>query len=386
VHIYDLTPQDELQWLNANGYVREVFHPSEPLALLNYTDRAMVKPELFEQYPSLNHTRGLIYDLRDGTIVARPFKKFWNHGQPQAPQIPLDAHVIVTDKVDGSLGILYWMPVKEMYAIATRGSFTSDQAVHATEVLWSRYRDFAPLDDDTLLFEIVYPENRIVLDYGHDDDLFLLGSVEKARGFVNSPDVAAKYHGWQGPRAKTLAYSSLAQALAAPPRPNAEGMVVRQPTLDEDRMVKIKQEDYLELHRIVFSLSTRSIWAALRSGKSQAEILEPLPDEFHGWVLDVVYELWTIGVAKRYRDLVEQYRNTMRYAHGAGLIERDDDSPGGYYVEREKRGALARLFQESDDAWAMFALLDGKDIMDRLWRDAEPPASQTPSTYEPGKS
>lgn len=384
MHIYELVNPEELSWLQANGYVREVFHPSEPLNLLNYTDRAMTKPELFEQMPALNHTRGLIYSRDNGDIVARPFKKFWNYGQAQAPTIPLDASVVVTDKVDGSLGIMYWMPTKERYAIATRGSFTSDQAIHATEVLWSRYPNFAPLDDDTLLFEIVYPENRIVLDYGTEDDLFLLGSIEKERGFVVAPEVAARYHGWEGPRAKTMAYSRLADALAAEPRPNAEGMVVRQPTLDGDLMVKLKQEDYLELHRIVFGLSTRSVWAALRAGKSQAEILEPLPDEFHGWVLDVVYELWTLGIAKRYRDLTEAYQNTMSYAFQSGIVGRDEEE--GWYVDREKRGALARLFQEHDgDAWAMFALLDGKDIMDRLWRDAEPPAFQTPSTYEPGK-
>jgi RNA ligase len=383
VHIYELVNPEELSWLQSNGYVREVFHPSEPLNLLNYTDRAMTKPELFEQMPALNHTRGLIYNRDNGTIAARPFPKFWNYGQPQAAKIPLDASVVVTDKVDGSLGIMYYMPTKERWAIATRGSFTSDQAVHATEVLWNRYPYFAPTDDDTILFEIVYPENRIVLDYGHEDDLFLLGSVELDRGFIVAPDIAARYHGWEGPRAKTMTYTTLAEALAAEPRPNAEGMVVRRPTLDRDELVKIKQEDYLELHRIVFGLSTRSIWSALRNGKSQAAILEPLPDEFHGWVLDVIYELWTLGVCKRYKDLKEQFQNTMSYAFQGGLVGLDEDE--GYYVDRDRRGALARLFQESDDAWAMFALLDGKDIMDRLWRDAEPPAGQTPSTYEPGK-
>jgi RNA ligase len=381
VHLYDLTPAFQLGWLTSNGYVREVEHPTEPLNLLNYTDRAMTKPELFQHQPALNHTRGLIYNRDTGAIVARPFRKFWNYGQPQAPQIPLDASVIVTDKVDGSLGILYRRPSDGRYAIATRGSFTSPQALHGTEVLQERYPNFVPMDDDTLLFEIVYPENRIVLDYGTEDNLFLLGAVEKQRGFVVAPEIAARYHGWEGPRAHTFAYRTLAEALAAPPRVGAEGMVVRHPRLDGDDMVKIKQEDYLVLHRVVFGLSTRRVYEAILAGETLEQILEPLPDEFHEWTRAVYTELYA-AFNKRFKDLTEAYRNAMSYAREAGIADRDED---GWYVDRTRRGALARLFQESDDAWALFAQLDDHDITDRIWKDLRPAAGQTPSNYEPKK-
>jgi RNA ligase len=379
VHLYDLVPLDDLTWLMANGYVREQDHPSEPLRILNYTDRAQTKPELFEQVESLQYCRGLIWNTTDGTIVARPFHKFWNHGQAQAADIPLHAEVEVIDKVDGSLGILYFMPNKQMWAVATRGSFTSDQAVHATEKLWSKYADWAPLPEDTVLVEIVYPDNRIVLDYGDLDDLILLGSVEIETGYVNNPRVTKNFHGWPGEVARHFSYGSLAEALEAEPRPNAEGYVVRQ--RGTDRMVKLKQEDYLQLHRIVFGLSTRRVYEAILAGKTLSDILEPLPDEFHKWTHGVYTELQN-AFKKRFSTLQDQYYNTMSYAFHSGIVGLDEDE--GWYVDRDKRGALARLFKEhDDDAWAAFAQLDGKDITKKIWKELEPPAGQLPGSYEP---
>jgi len=379
VHLYDLTPCDDLAWLLANGYIREVEHPTEPLRIINYTDRAQTKPDLFEQVPALNYCRGLIWNTHTGQIVARPFPKFWNHGQPQAAKIPLDAEVDVLDKVDGSLGILYRRPNAGGYAIATRGSFTSDQALHATELFDREYSDFVPADDDTILFEIVYPENRIVLDYGDADMLVLLGSVELETGFVNNTRVTANFHGWTGPRADHFHFPTFADALAAPPRENAEGYVIRQH--GTDKMVKIKQEDYLILHRARFGLSTRRVYEAILAGATIGDILEPLPDEFHAWTRAVYAEIQN-NFKRRYRDLVDQYQNTMSYAFKSGMVGLDEDE--GWYGDREKRGALARLFQEhDDDAWAAFAQLDGKDITKRIWRDLQPPAGQQPGSYEP---
>lgn len=383
MHLYDLTPCDDLAWLLANGYIREVEHPTEPLRIINYTDRAQTKPDLFEQVPALNYCRGLIWNTHTGQIVARPFPKFWNHGQPQAAKISIRERVTVTDKVDGSLGILYRRPSDGGLSIATRGSFTSDQAIHATALLQDQSWLFVVDEpgeiaaETTALFEIVYPDNRIVLDYGDRDELVLLGGVDLEDGHIWSPQLIAAAFGYLGPRAELLEYETFAHALSAPPRPNREGMVVRA----GQRMVKIKQEDYLILHRARFGLSTRRVYEAILAGATIGDILEPLPDEFHAWTRAVYAEIQN-NFKRRYRDLVDQYQNTMSYAFKSGIVGLDEDE--GWHVDREKRGALARLFQEhDDDAWAAFAQLDGKDITKRIWRDLQPPAGQQPGSYEP---
>lgn len=512
IHLYDVVDLDELTWLMANGYVREQTHPSEPLRILNYTDRAQTKPELFDEAPSLNQCRGLIWNTTDGTIVARPFRKFWNYGQAQAATISLGTEVDVLDKADGSLGILYRGPNSGKLYIATRGSFTSDQAIWASN--WLRqYGDpeaFEPTS--TYLFEILVGWNRIVLDYDWDGLVLLeivdietgkhvhlphsarvlqartarndrgeheghLEGLEAVRGLpassatarhgeeLGSPksdssgvgpaksgastgagqagrpapagatggaeaaalpglqgDLSAGVHGLgsrsgqeavqrqpgqdasEGPggdrevRSSVLELSSdqdsearfrlvesfgrmtYAEALALPlDRPNREGYVIRNAVTGE--RVKLKQEDYLQLHRIVFGLSTRRVYEAILAGKTLFDILEPLPDEFHKWTHGVYTELQN-AFKRRYSDLVEAYQNTMSYAFHSGIVGLDEDE--GWYVDRDKRGALARLFQEHDnDAWAAFAQLDGKDITKRIWKDLEPPAGQLPGSYEP---
>src|SRR3990172_2759927 len=80
-------------------------------------------------------SRGLILNARSGEVVACPFDKFFNWGENgHTSSAPL---VEVTEKLDGSLGILYRRNGK--YCIATRGAFHSDQARWATAFLRQRY-------------------------------------------------------------------------------------------------------------------------------------------------------------------------------------------------------------------------------------------------------
>jgi RNA ligase len=190
-----------------DGYVRVQRHPTLPLRIFNYSEKAAYEGV----WNAVTLTcRGLIVDDED-RIAARPFAKFFNYGQAGAAEIPLDAKVQVVDKMDGSLGIVY--PVPGGYAIATRGSFASEQALHATQVLQARYPQWWPTPGWTALFEIVYPSNRIVVDYGDVDDLVALGVVDIETGEVHQPG-ALRLMGWKGPVAKVFEAETLAEALA----------------------------------------------------------------------------------------------------------------------------------------------------------------------------
>ena len=261
----DLIPATDLAQAVEAGLVRVQRHPSLPLRIFNYTEAAVFARAWT---PATRTCRGLVV-ADDGRVVARPWAKFFNHGEPAGAsadgmsggQTPMDLEspVEVTDKADGSLGVLYRTPAGP--GIATRGSFAGEQAVHATELYLARYHDrWEPVDGWTYLFEIIYPTNRIVLDYGATDDLVLLGAVRIATGEPVGPrhEVCA---GWPGPRTADLEQATLAEALAATPRPNAEGVVVRY--LDgplAGSLVKVKQADYVALHRIVTGHTGRRLW------------------------------------------------------------------------------------------------------------------------------
>src|SRR5690348_14978098 len=151
-----------------SGLVRLQRHPSRPFTIYNYTEACQYSAAWS---PITLACRGLIVDA-GGRIVARPFAKFFNHTESQAPALDVQAQVTVTDKADGSLGVIYHDG--SGFAVATRGSFASGQALHATEILRTRYASFVPPADMTVLVEIIYPENRIVVDYRGLDDLVLL--------------------------------------------------------------------------------------------------------------------------------------------------------------------------------------------------------------------
>jgi RNA ligase len=274
--LQNIMNQSLLTEMLEEGYVRERHHPYLDLRILNYSEKAQfgkVWNEVTLQ------CRGLIVNSTD-EIIARPFDKFMNYGENQDDKLLMNYEVVITDKMDGSLGIL-WNYAGEQ-GIATRGSFISDPACHATQLWRAKYSDLNISEGYTYLFEIVYPENRIVLDYGDMDDLVLLGVRDIEEGYVLLPNEVSD---WTGPKSHTFPYATLREALEAPQRPNAEGFVAYFPDLDY--RIKIKQEDYLALHKIVFDLTEKRIYQALHTGSTLATLYNTIPDEFHPWLFDV---------------------------------------------------------------------------------------------------
>jgi RNA ligase len=344
----------------ADGYVRVQVHPKHHLSIFNYSEKTAYEGKWDEVTLAC---RGLIVALDpepslDGEVVARPFGKFFNYGQTGAAEIPLDAPVHVTDKCDGSLGILYPLPDDAGYAIATRGSFASEQAVHATKLFQRKYADdFIPLPDETLLVEIIYPANRIVLDYGDMDDLVLLGAVEIPTGRVIRAEDEEFI--WPGPITKTFTAGTLAEALAMEPRENAEGIVVR--SMVTGAMLKIKQEDYTALHKIVTGLNARVVWRHLMDGKPLADLVAPLPDEFHPWCQQVA-DVLELEVEVKARQLQATYDAVVA------------DMPKGF-----SRKEFAQVAAPHPDKWALFLMLDGRDVRPEIWKHVEPAPFITPS-------
>jgi len=333
-------------------------HPTKALTILNYTERCQYERGLWN--PVTLACRGLIHD-DNGTVIARPFRKFFNYGQAEGTQIAPDASVSVTDKLDGSLGILYG--AGDQWAIATRGSFESDQAQHATALLRARYGDYRPPEGWTVLFEIVYPENRIVLDYGQRDDLVMLGAVEITTGKTVGPWPMVM--GWPGPRADVFECPTLADALAIPARLNAEGIVIHCLTTDE--RVKVKQADYVELHKIVTGLNERAVWAHCAEGKPLDELLNALPDEFHGWVREV---------AERLHATVEAQSAEIELAYSTILSALPAD---------HSRKDFALIAKDHPAKASLFARLDGKEYREGLWRCIRPSPRLGPRGLAPNE-
>lgn len=358
-HISDLFDPADLAAAIAGGYVRQQTHPTLPLLITNYTEKAVYE----RAWTAVTRQcRGLIYNTETGEVTARPLPKFWNLSEPESGTLDLNEPAVVLEKVDGSLAIFHRTP--DGLEVATRGSFTSEQAIHATALLRSQYGNWCPPDGLTVLAEIIYPANRIVVDYQGLDDLVLLGAVDIKTGRTFGPDAVPD---WPGPVVETFPYRTLAEALAAPVRDNREGFVVWFP--ESDARTKIKYETYVILHRLVTGLNARGVWEHLGLGGTVEQMCAPLPDEFHAWVAEVADGL--IAEQRRILDAAG-----AEHEHIAGLMD-------ALALEdpREARKRYAIHAQASPlRAW-LFMLLDGKDPSQKIWRTLQPAPDLRPTSY-----
>jgi tRNA splicing ligase len=129
-----------------DGLLYKQTHPTLPLTIWNYTP-AVQYGEKWDEVTL--QCRGLVTDT-EGNVVARPFKKFFNlEENKHTPTSDFE----VFDKMDGSCIILFYY--NDEWIFATRGSFTSEQAIKAKE-LSSKY-PLKNLDkNNTYVFEIIY--------------------------------------------------------------------------------------------------------------------------------------------------------------------------------------------------------------------------------------
>jgi T4 RnlA family RNA ligase len=329
-------------------YITVQKHPQADLWIYNYAQKTQF--ENFWNEITLK-CRGLILD-KNKEIVARPFLKFFNFDQHPPQDIPTTSFEVF-EKMDGSLGILYW--IENTPYIATRGSFNSEQAIKATEILHEQYRHtFEKLNKNyTYLFEIIYPENRIVVDYGNKKDLVLLAIIDKQTG----EDIALQNIGFQIVKSYNgITEITKLQELAVE---NAEGFVIK---FRNNFRVKIKFQEYIRLHRILTGVSNILIWEYLLHNKPFDELLEKVPDEFYDWVRI------TKNTLENEFATIEQQAKTIFYA-----CPQIAENPENWQnTVTENRKAIANYFVQQAHTAILFAMLDKKNYAPIIWKKIRP--------------
>jgi len=284
----------------AKKLITKRHHPDYPeLVIFNYTDKCAIEGAW--DYITMT-CRGLIMNEETGEVIARPFPKFFNHNQREAPEVNQNEDKVIMEKYDGSLGILFFYD--GLAHIATRGSFESEQAIWATE--WIRYNHpevISELSKDiTFLFEIIYPENRIVLNYDFSG-LVCIGAIQIATG--KNMDVIYR---------KGLLKMKVVETFEKmqDSRENKEGYVVFYK--QSNQWLKYKHDEYVKLHKVVTGLSEKGIWETLRDKKSLDSLLDGMPDEFHDWATGVSNKIMTdyVNLYMDVRHVVDKIKDMDR--------------------------------------------------------------------------
>jgi RNA ligase len=335
-----------LEQYSRTGHLFKQVHRTLPLSIWNYTPEVQYG-QLWDEITL--QCRGLVTD-NEGNVVARPFKKFFNI--EEGKHTPTEEFEVF-EKMDGSLGIVFKYNGEVIYA--TRGSFTSDQAKWMAN--YGKEHNFQNIlvEGHTYLFEIIYPENRIVVDYGGQERLVLLGIINTETGeelsyddiIIVPWDIVERYDGIKD-------YTTLKNLVDN----NAEGFVVR--FSNGDRM-KIKGEEYLRLHKIMTNVSTTGVWELLSNGGDVNEFLKDVPDEFYKKVKD--------------------YADTLNYGFyqvSEHCGKAHDYFRYGKYGDREveptKKDYAEHVMKNSHPPYrsVMFAIWDGKPKDKLIWNIIKP--------------
>lgn len=397
--IAELFSLADLETAISAGHVTRKPHPSLPISILTYTRSAQYE-RVWNRVTT--RCRGLVADDETGRIVAHCLPKFFNvgehaSGQPYAPALP-DEPFEVYDKVDGSLALVFHYADK--WRVASKGSFISEQATWAQRRLDAK--DTSALTPGvTYLAEILYPQNRIVVDYGDRRDLVLLAAfgadgaelplAEAAPDWAAIGSVVTVWPAMSLDELTKLTESNTLPGGRAATGTDAEGFVLR---FASGVRAKAKIAEYVRLHKVLTGVTERDIWrshgierfagtAAKRlaqglglsvaelggvksaGGRPLEALLEQVPDEFDTWVRGVVARLEDEAAAHA-RAIDEAYASVAHLAADRGAFARAVKT---LPVDREVRSAL-------------FLRLDGKSTDLLVWRHVRPEASDPFTTDE----
>lgn len=387
-HISSFLDEENLAKRIEEGFIDKKKHPEAPLYIHNYTPLAQFTQGLMSD-PAVKTSRGLILD-QDGFVVARPFTKFHNIHEHPAPGVtalsglvplPTEEPFTAYAKMDGSLGIAY--RVNGEIRIATRGSFSSPQALWATEHYRANYAAAEIPEGQTYLFEIIYPAGQIVISYDFSD-LVLLAVLDNETG--RDLPLPASWPGRVVEQYQFEDFNAVAKmANTNPPGSrNTEGFVIR--FTESGVRTKVKFAEYMMLHRIVSDTTSLTVHRhlcasrlkdkyplkviadaigapvedaqALLEGDAKALLLEVTPDEMYPWLKGQIDKLETAADG-----MLEEHEAFIRDRKLRSL----DRKVASEIIQKESGGLNIKM---------LFILLSGHNPENMIWKLIRPEYSR----------
>jgi T4 RnlA family RNA ligase len=365
---FDIMNLETLHKYKEDGLLMSQTHPTLPLTIWNYTQKVQYEG-LWDEVTMA--CRGIITDDSTGEVLVRPFPKFFNYEEAVGKSmIPTKGdYVYIQEKMDGSLGILFCYEGE--WVMATRGSFTSEQAIRGMEILKRNYPVFDKvwMKEYAYLVEIIYPENRIVVDYGKEKITFLSAVLNESYNWKPTDETelhwttACSIFAGNGIKKSDIVKTEqhfnfsdeLYKSLKEKNETNKEGFVLR--FFPGNFRMKIKFEDYVRLHKVMTNLSTTAIWEVLSSGGTMDTLLADVPDEFYS--------------------KIKEYENSLRYSymsireHAGKLFDSLYESYDRELPNRKKYAEWV-TGQTNFIQPILFRMYDKKDYSPCIWKLIKP--------------
>lgn len=346
----------ELDKLSEDGFLRKVISPCGKLVLYNYTDKCTYEKKWNKH--TLN-ARGTVYEISTGRVVAKAFPKFFNFEElavSKQRNLLKKTEFTAYEKLDGSLGIVYYFDGE--WRVNTRGSFTSEQAIKAKELLDKKY-DMDFVDPDyTYLVEIIYPENRIIINYGNREELVLLAIYDLDLG-NEVLDLTGLYNPFKKVSEYYFKYLDEIIENQLSLGKFEEGFVVR---FSDGYRVKFKSKEYLAIARIMSNMTPLNFWRNMKDGIVSKELLQDLPEEFREEIDKIVLELEE-NYNKVKLDIKEDFIYAVKSMGGLFGLEEDRKTLGLWLKDNSR---------ELKYPGAMFSMLLKQNLDKHIMKEIKP--------------
>lgn len=365
------------QYLNQNkleqyvdaGLVTVKFHDKFPLMILTYS-RQTVYDNVWDEITE--KCRGLIVNIDTEEIVARPFDKFFNYGTVDRPEtspenLPPDPPIL-TEKIDGSLGIGY--AYGDEFCIASKGSFHSDHAKWMTKrfrELLGENKPFFP-EGCTPVFEMVCEDiQHHVVHYGNER-LYLIALIDKETGEELPYHVLYQYALVNSLSIPKVCIMPLKEAVVRD-EVNEEGYVATWTRRGRPPLkIKIKFVNFLRLQKMLHHVRPKDILDAMRHDHLRVYMEEWQHNSTPAFAVFV--NDWRDKFLAKYLDITEKVSSIWYSTRAYGFRTRKEYAE---FFNREENREYAGI---------LFTILDGKDYKPAIWKKVEPLAKVGKPLYE----
>ena len=242
----------------------------EDLVLIRYGLHEMGKGMWEDENSPLREARSLVFNLRTEEMVLTPFRKFFNLNEVWETSTEVVEMKIkycklfeVSEKMDGSMQSYRWYNGEIVgsgsKALDPKNSFRLEEGFEMlTENHKRMLEDFPTV---TFIFEYISEKDKHIVpyDYSKKKGLYLIGARSVIDGEEYSYNVIKDISSCYGiPCCKTYQYNTLSEVLEHLNKMtvrDGEGFVLN---IDGFKL-KLKCEDYLQLHRLDDKLSSPNV-------------------------------------------------------------------------------------------------------------------------------
>ncbi|MFW6219948.1 MAG: hypothetical protein ACOC33_03830 [bacterium] len=324
-------------------------HPDYDLYTLLYTPKVVSK-NLWDLYTLSSN--GLVIDS-EGNVIGRPFKKIRNLEDYVCYEIPITEEFDVSEKLDGSQILLFYYKKFDEWLISSKKSFINDHTKQATKLFDVKL--FNNLNkEDTYIFELIYPENKKIVNYGNIRKLVLIGCINSEFGIEQYQEDLKGYYSKYFKTVNKINIRTLKElnTLKTQNSENKEGVVVR---FINGFRVKLLFDEYNELNSIISNINNIVIWEKLKNNYDFHKLDSKTSKDLYAQIRHIIDSL-----NHQYNDIErEALKEFINIFHNKNIKDRNE-----FAKEAIKSPNVHRKI--------LFDLYDKKAYGDTIWELIKP--------------